>query len=58
MSDMRNTRWYPKRDQSQRDSNVTKKQFDDNWEKAFGKKDKKVEEAEEKVESTGEQKED
>ena len=41
---MRNSRWYPRSEGSQRDSQVSKKKFDDNWDQIFGKKDK-VEEA-------------
>ena len=46
---MRNSRWYPKRDQTQRDTQITKEEFANNWDNIFGKKEK-VEEPEEKVE--------
>jgi len=54
---MRNSRWYPRSDQSQRDSSISQKQYDDNWENIFGKKDKKVEESEDQAEPTEEKKE-
>lgn len=55
---MRNSRWYPRGEGSQRDSTISKEQYNSNWDDIFGKKDKKVEEAEEQPESTEEKKED
>jgi len=53
---LRNKRWYPRGDGSRRDSNVSKKEYDDNWDNIFGKKDKPVEESEDQAEATEESK--